>query len=71
MVYNAQMKRKSTPLQRRLAVMAKTTTVPEIAKACGVTRMTIYNWMKGATIPHTTMLAAVAQATGLPIEELV
>ena len=40
-----------------------------LARHCGVTRATVYNWIKACSVP-TSSLRAVSDYTGLSLEEL-
>lgn len=60
-----------TPLQRKLRELRDGKTMEELAAYIGCTRLTVHNWITGATVPSVRFLAKLSELTGLPVEDLV
>jgi DNA-binding XRE family transcriptional regulator len=64
------MAKKLNILQLKLRELRKTRSQKAIALDCAVTRMTVYNWERGWTVPREK-LTHIAAALGLGVDDLI
>jgi transposase-like protein len=45
--------------------------VPAVAKLCGVSRQTVYSWIREWRVERLTEAVKLSQASGIPVEKFV